>query len=245
MSQTNFINCIIANSMKIVNCKLRIVWEWIIDILLPRFCVGCGREGLYICKDCEIFLSEVDPRLRNSVSKHLETEFLSDIISIWEYEGLMEKLIYKIKFDGCYDIIDELVEKAMAKVELNLPNDTIITFVPMWKKKERLRGFNQSELIAKAIGKSVQHRVLHILEKVRDNRSQVGLGPREREENVKGVFSTLKPSFNGEKLGFFKNVLLIDDVYTTGATMNECIKVLKKAGVKNIWGFTIARKLNI
>lgn len=102
--------------------------EWIFDILLPKFCIGCGREGEYICKDCEIFLSEVPPS--------------KEVMAVWEYEGLMEKLIQKIKFDGCYHIIDELVEKALRRIELSLPEDTVITFVPMWKKREGQRGFN-------------------------------------------------------------------------------------------------------
>ena len=219
------------------------------DILLPKFCVGCGREGLYICKDCEIFLSEVDPALLDTWcpigTGHQVSNNQPRITSVWEYEGLMEKIIYKIKFDGCYHIIDELVAKAMTKIELNLPEDAVITFVPMSKKKEKRRGFNQSELIARKIIAVHPRRMHRLLEKVRDNRSQVGLGLRERGENVRGVFSALKPSFNGEKLGFFNNVLLVDDVYTTGATMNECIKVLRKAGIKNIWGFTLSRKMSI
>ena len=128
----------------------------ILDILLPKFCVGCGREGLYICKACEVFLSEVP------LSK--------EVMAVWEYEGLMEKLIYKIKFDGCYHIIDELVEKALVRVELKLPEDTVITYVPMWQKKERQRGFNQSEFIARKIG-DVHSRGVHgLLEKAKDNR---------------------------------------------------------------------------
>ena len=83
--------------------------------------------------------------------------------------------------------------------------------------------------------------VRKILEKARDNRSQVGLGPRERFENVRNVF---KMNFQFP-ISNFQNVLLVDDVYTTGATMRECAKVLKKAGVKNIWGFTLSRKMNI
>lgn len=205
--------------------------DGIFDILLPKFCVGCGKEGLYICKDCEVFLNEVYPERSRGV----------ECFSVWEYEGLMEKLIYKIKFDGCYHIIDELVEKALQKIDLNLPEDAIITFVPMWPKKEHKRGFNQSELIAKAICKSAQHSVLRMLEKVRDNRSQVGLGPEERLKNVKDVFQT---NFQFS-IHNFQNVLLVDDVYTTGATVNECKKVLKKAGVKNVWVFTLARKLRI
>jgi len=217
--------------------------ENILDILFPRFCLGCGREGLYICKDCEIFLSEVEP---STCEVNATT---SQVTSVWEYEGLMEKLIYKIKFDGCYDIIDELVEKALEKIDLKLPEDTVITFVPMRKKWQRKRGFNQSELIARKLGQLLDLVEQPLLEKVRDNRSQVGLGPEERKENVKGVFRSLLTSdFNKLLLKSEVNkvnVLLVDDVYTTGATMNECMKVLKKAGVKNIWGFTLARKLNI
>lgn len=211
--------------------------DGILDILFPKFCVGCGREGLYICKDCEIFLSEVENTIPN-------------LTSVWEYEGLMEKLIYKIKFDGCYHIIDELVEKAFEKIDLKLPADTIITYVPMWPKKERHRGFNQSAIIAQRLGlllspaKQRPIRVLSLLEKTRDNRSQVGLGPKERAENVKDVFASgcVKPGFTQPVL---ENVLVVDDIYTTGATMHECAKVLKKAGAKNVWGFTLARKLNL
>lgn len=206
---------------------LNLVKEWTLDILLPRFCIGCGREGLYICKDCEIFLSEVE-------------NTIPGLTSVWEYEGLMEKLIYKIKFDGMYHIIDELVEKALEKVRLNLLKDTVITFVPMWKKKEKQRGFNQSELIAQKLSRLLHLVEQPLLEKVEDNKSQVGLGPKEREENVRGAFCvTLDVTQSPE------NVLLVDDVYTTGATIRECTKVLKKAGVKDIWTFTLARKLNL
>ena len=78
-----------------------------------------------------------------------------------------------------------------------------------------------------------------MLEKTRENRSQVGLGPKEREENVKGVFHLVKHSV----LHQVERVLLVDDIYTTGATVKECVRVLKKAGVKNVWVFTLARKL--
>lgn len=201
----------------------------VLDILLPRHCVSCKKEGEYICNDCEIFLSEVENNIPG-------------VISVWEYEGLAEKLIYKIKYDGQYHIINELVEKALDRIDLKLPEDTYITYVPMYKKRERERGFNQAELIARKIGKIINKEVIPLLVKIKDNRSQVGLSPAERQENVKGVFNLLKPGFNSEKPGF---ALLVDDVYTTGATMAECIKVLKKGGAKNVWGFTLSRKMSI
>ena len=190
-------------------------------------------------------MSAVEP-----VSSELNAASSELTTSVWEYEGLMEKLIYKIKFDGRYHIIDELVEKAMAKVKFNLPADTYITYVPMRPKKERQRGFNQSELIARKLGQLLHQVEQPLLEKTKDNRSQVGLGPKEREENVKGAFraTTQSGTLTDEKFHFKqapKNVLLVDDIYTTGATVKECVRVLKKAGVKNVWVFTLARKLRI
>jgi competence protein ComFC len=224
------------------------VINFLLDILFPKVCLGCGREGKYICKDCEVFLSEVPPA--------------PGLISVWEYEGLMEKLIQKIKFDGCYNIIEELVERAFEKINLKLPEDTVITFVPMYKKREKQRGFNQAELIAKKIGEKINRPVVNLLDKTKDNRSQVGLNPQERMENMRGVFGLRKRVFETEppflaSLGAaptphdfknslsLQNILLVDDVYTTGATMAECTKVLRKSGAKNVYGFTIARKLRI
>ena len=206
--------------------------EEIIDILWPKTCLGCGKEGQYICKDCAIFLSEVDM---------IEVGPQSNIMSAWEYEGLMEKLILKIKYDGCYDIINELVEKAFKTIELNLPPDIYITYVPMYRKKEKRRGFNQAELIAKKVGERTNRPVGKLLEKIKDNRPQVNLGPQERAENVKNVFKMIEV----RPQSMWQNVLIVDDVYTTGATMGECIKILKKAGVKNVWGFTLSRKMSI
>lgn len=217
--------------------------DWIIDLLMPKKCLGCGREGTYICKDCEVFLSEVDPMLGSPTSPVILGEIgLPNIVSVWEYEGLMEKLILKIKYDGCYDIVGELVETVFKKIDLNLPKDMIITFVPMYNKKERRRGFNQSELIAQRVGDKIGRPVVRLLGKMKDNQSQVGLGPQERLSNVKDVFQFQT------KLSLVQvpsSVLLVDDVYTTGATMNECVKILKKGGIKSVYGFTIARKMNL
>lgn len=194
--------------------------EWLLDILLPKKCLGCGREGEYICKDCETFLSEAPPS--------------EEVVSVWEYEGLIEKLIRKIKYDGCYDIISDLIAKAFQKIELNLPQDTYITYVPMYRKKEKRRGFNHAELIARRVGERTNRPVVKLLEKIKDNRSQVGLNPRERIENIGGIFAFKKGCLCPN------NILLVDDFRISGITMKECFKVLRQAGAKNIWGFTLA-----
>jgi len=207
-----------------------------VDILWPKMCLGCGKEGRYICDNCEVFLSE------SEMLKVGPSTLKPRIMSLWEYEGVIEKAILKIKYEGCYDIIGELMDNAFQKIDLNLPKDTAITFVPMFRKREKLRGFNQAELIARKIGEATGKSVVRLLEKVRDNRSQVGLDPQERAANVRGVFETLKVGPSTFKP---RSVLVVDDVYTTGSTMGECLKVLRRAGVKEIYGFTLARKLFI
>ena len=211
--------------------------DLIIEALFPRKCVGCGKEGTYICKDCSLFLSET-PNLFSAGN-------LEELVSIWEYEGLVKNLIYCIKYKGAFDIINELIERAFEIREPKIvltrgkhkpePEDIIITFVPMFKKKKKRRGFNQAELIAKKVAEKTNKEVVALLEKIKDTPSQTRLSKNERLENVKGSFKRIREA------DCYDNVLLVDDVWTSGATMQECSKVLKKSGVKKVFGFTLAR----
>jgi len=202
--------------------------ENIIDILLPKTCVGCGKEGKYICKKCSLFFSEA-PSI-------FMTGGLEELVGAWEYEGLIKNIIFKIKYDGMFDAIGELVEKAFKIREPYIPEETTITFVPMFRKKEKLRGFNQAELIAKKVGEITDREVLSLLEKIKDTPSQTELNKEERMANVKDSFR------RKEGINCYNNVLLVDDVWTSGATMQECCRILKRSGgVKKVWGFTLAR----
>ncbi len=204
--------------------------EGIINILLPKTCVACGKEGKYICEKCSLFLSEA-PTVFMAGG-------LEELVSAWEYEGVIRDVIFKIKYDGMFDVIDELVGKAFEIREPYVPEDTIITFVPMFKKKEKRRGFNQAELIAKKVGEITGREVFPLIEKIKDTPSQTELDKEERLINVKDSFALFRPGLNKS---LAENVLLIDDVWTSGATMGECCKILKKSGVKKVWGFTLAR----
>ena len=199
----------------------------ILDILFPRFCLGCSREGSYICKDCQIFLSEAETADQS-------------VFSLWENQGLIDQIFREIKFKGRYHIIEELVERVFEKTTINPPPGTIITYVPMFKRKEKERGFNQAELIARKLGRllCLERSVMGLLERVRDTLPQRGLGLQASQENIRSAFKYCN-SFVPE------NVLLIDDICATGATIQECSKVLKKKGVKNVWAFTISRKTDI
>jgi competence protein ComFC len=222
--------------------------EKIIDVLFPRICVGCGKEGGYICNDCRLFISEsglicpVCQKASFDGEKHVlcpGKNQLDGLINIWDYEGIVKKLLLKIKYKGTFHAIEELIEKSFEIREPFVPAETIITFVPMFKKKEKQRGFNQAKFIAQKAGERTQKEVLPLLEKTKDTPSQTELDIKERLENVKGTFGLSKRFFSS---ALPENILLVDDIWTTGATMKECCKVLKESGrVKKIWGFTLAR----
>ena len=96
--------------------------DLLLDILFPKFCIGCGREGKYVCDRCNIFTSEVEP-----IYFQQEKYGLDSLISVWEYEGLMKKAIHQIKYQGVADIIKELMSSVIlspqAKNFGELPQD--------------------------------------------------------------------------------------------------------------------------
>jgi ComF family protein len=109
--------------------------------------------------------------------------------------------------------------------------------IPLSDKKKKKRGFNQSEEIAKVISEATKiENDFNCIIKIKDNKSQTELTKKERFENVKNTFKIVKNVKN-------KNILLLDDVYTTGATMEECAKSLKESGASKVWGVTVAREM--
>ena len=194
----------------------------ILDILFPKICINCRREGKYICDKCKVFISEAEPMIYTG-------ECLDGLISVWDYEGLIKELIQMIKYQGVTDIIKELISLIDIKVY-----SPYITYVPMYIKKEKKRGFNQAKLIAKELGKISNCEVVSLLNKVKDTEDQTELNREERLKNIKDCFKIYdRPGLS--------QVLLVDDVFTTGATMRECCKVLKQSGAKKVWAFTLAR----
>lgn len=150
------------------------------------------------------------------------------------YDGALEEAIRLLKYHGVRRLSIPLSELLL---ELQMPEIDVVIPVPLYKKRLKERGFNQSALIARNISKRINKPLLiNSLIKIRDTLPQVGLNVNERRRNVKGAFSVR------DARGIYKkNILLIDDVLTTGSTVRECSKVLKKAGAENIHVITIAR----
>ncbi len=236
-----------------------------LEVVFPKFCLGCKKEGRYICKDCELFLLESSfvcsvcgnaGFFGKTHDKCFKKDCLNGLISGWEYNGLIKEAVHRIKYKGEYDIIKEIMEKFLKLIredkvkrfdpflKILVKKETVISYIPMFKKKERKRGFNQSKIIAKEFGKIFNKEVIPLLKKEKETIEQASIKKREiRLENQKNSFSFLKSACNQRLLKEkeIKNVILIDDVFTTGATMKECCKILKKRGIKKVWGFAIAR----
>ncbi len=231
------------------------VGKGILDVVFPARCVGCGEEGHYICRRCEGFISEValicplcqqssltGERHENCVSRY----GLEGLASMWEYEGVIKSLLHSIKYNGITHAVAETVQSAYVSMARDtarfkpflsylLSQDTYITYVPMFKKKEKFRGFNQAAVFAREIAKIAGQNIVSLLEKIADTKPQVDLTKEERLHSVNDVFRIK----SGSQVP--KQVILVDDVWTTGATMKECSRVLRKAGAQEVWGFAIAR----
>ncbi|GAB4026397.1 MAG: hypothetical protein Fur0011_1990 [Candidatus Microgenomates bacterium] len=145
----------------------------------------------------------------------------------------MRKIIKEVKYRGSYDLLNELVEIWMPQ---RPQGPVIVTSVPMWEKKKRVRGYNQAELIAREVARRWSVEYYEALVRNRDTQPMYGLKKCERLENVRGAF-ILHPKFEVKN----KTLVLIDDVWTSGATTRECVAELKRAGLKQIIVLSLAR----
>lgn len=190
----------------------------ILDWIYPKRCVGCRTSGLYICHNCRAQV------LVNSQSL--------------AYEGVVRQVIKEIKYRGSYAMASELVELWVDKCSgstRQLDSDTVVTAVPMWGPKQKKRGFNQAEVVARELARSLRLEYQDLLIRTRSTRPMYGLTRGERFDNVRGAFELKR----GVSLP--SKVVLVDDVWTSGATMRECELVLKKGGTKLLQKVAIAR----
>jgi ComF family protein len=197
----------------------------LLDLLFPKKCLECGKEGRYICDEC---FKKVSPaRCDNSN------------YAIFKYEGVIRKAIISLKYKFAYDLADELVDACIQRLKTSrqLLNAVLIP-IPLHKHRENWRGFNQTEIIGEKLAKAMNWKYAsNLLVRSKNTLPQVGLKGSVRRSNLSGVFA-VNPNF---VLSTNFSVLLFDDVYTTGSTINEAKKVLTEAGFKNIKSLTIAR----
>jgi ComF family protein len=242
---------------------LKEVAAGISDLLFPRQCAGCGdmgrvRPDAFWCGPCWDELPWIQPPWCPicgvpylSVPKDREDAWCGDCIggnhvfdaarSAVFYEGKVRQGILQLKFGGKLSWVPALSELLFEAIARDAWNDQVdlITAVPLHRRRLRHRGFNQSSLLARALARRLPKPCrLDALERNRWTEPQTRLQRAARLENVKGAFTVKHP---GEVEG--RTVLLVDDVFTTGTTLNECARTLKKAGASAVIALTVARSI--
>ena len=204
---------------------IKIALEALLDIIYPydNKCIICGVEGfLGICSKCKSEIKRV----------HQQEE----IMAYGYYGGVLKKLILNLKYHKSFiagKVLADLLCQIIIEKKLSID---CICYVPISKDSLKKRGFNQCSVLAKNISSILDIPVIDCLVKVKETKEQKLLGKEERMKNTLDAFEIK----NKEKL-FKKNILLIDDVYTTGATINECKKNIEKCNINKIYLLTIAK----
>ena len=220
-----------------------------IDWLFPPECIGCGKEGVLICSEC--WHSMVRADLNSCIycgaqlpkrgvctrCEHLQ-HTIHELRYVAAYQGVMRTAIHRLKYERDLGIALELADMLAQIMQATNWQIDLIMPVPLSEKRKAQRGYNQAALLAYPL--SLQ---LHIPEntkglvRVHETRSQVNLNFKERQENVQGAFSA-DPAMVKDK-----TILLVDDVFTTGATINAAAAALREAGSKRVYALTVAKAL--
>ncbi|MEJ8734561.1 ComF family protein [Ruminococcus sp. AF18-22] len=223
----------------------------ILDLLYPPVCPFCGRiERKGICAVCRKKIVYIDEPRCMKCGKPLETEeeeYCSDCLrhtlsyaqgrSLWVHKEPVSTAIYQFKYHNkrvYADVFGEELAKRYGRQIENWKIEEILP-IPLHSSRQRRRGFNQAELVARKLGEYTEIPVnAGALQRVRKTMPQKLLSDSERRKNIQrafGVVKTWKPK---------RNVLLIDDIYTTGNTIHAAAKILKKAGAQNVYFLTIS-----
>lgn len=196
----------------------------LLDLIFPKKCLECGKEGRYICFSC--------------VSEVLDGTFDENNFAVFKYKGVIRKAITAIKYKFAYDIADELVEETVKRLKSKRYHGITLVPIPLHRRRENYRGFNQSEILGRKIAEKMDWKFSSdLLIRCKNTHPQVGLKGLMRHQNLSNVFS-INPNY---ALGKNNPILIFDDVYTTGSTINEATKTLKEYGFTKIYSLTIAR----
>lgn len=230
----------------------------ILDLLYPKRCVGCKKRGTYLCFSClssaKLHFPQVCPICEKPSIEGLthprckKTASPDGLFAIWAYEGSVSRLITKLKYKYVSDIAQTLggqASKIIKKSPILAKEKFTIVPIPLYWTRKNWRGFNQAEEIGKIIGKEMDWKLTNLLVRKKSTKFQVGLTEKERQKNIKNAF-IIRPDIPTSRYSLPRrqagDILLFDDVWTTGSTMLEATKVLKKAGFKKVWCLTLARR---
>jgi ComF family protein len=208
-----------------------------------KVCSICGERVL-----TQYAEPDDDGLLRCPLCRRIERPY-ERAIAYGSYDGGLRKLIHLLKYNGvrsAASVLGRMLADAVVALEPAFDRPPVLVIpVPLYKGKRGQRGFNQAELISRIACKvsPVRERLrlaTDVLIRTRNTQSQIGLTGHQRRENMRGAFAVARAT---EVTG--REILLVDDVYTTGTTVSECAKVLRRAGASRVWVATVARTMKL
>ena len=226
--------------------------DFILDWIYPPTCISCKnlldlnnkpQRYLWLCSICEGLFEPIDENTCNICGKPTQYNICESCRSkkfyfdkntaIYIYGDLIRDLLLSMKFRNKKHIAIGL-GRLMAKQINEIPQDAVLVPLPMHKKKQSERGFNQANIMADCIGEVYNIPIEKILIRIRDTPPQHGLHPAMRIENVNNAFD-IKEGFCAND----KHIIIIDDIFTSGSSINECARVLKQHGAKRVDSITL------
>jgi competence protein ComFC len=215
------------------------------DLFYPERCVGCDRRASdVLCRACFDALPGVGSTFCGRCGlptafatfvceecKNVDFAFESARAPL-KYEGVGKKIVHALKYRGYKRVGEKLATPLMLQVLDETSYDAVVP-VPLHRSRLRKRGFNQAELLARGVAEKMKATVSDTLEVVRSTRDQVELSAAQRRANVAGAYRATRP-LRGK-------ILLVDDVFTTGATMSACARTLIRAGAQEVHALSLCR----
>lgn len=221
----------------------------LLDLIFPIECLNCRQEGDYFCNSCFKELKFNNKDYLDKALRNIKVPYLDKIFIAGDYEDKhLKKLITKYKYNFLKPLGNVLAkflitfwesenqEAATLNFKISKPQkDYVVIPIPLSKKRLRWRGFNQTEIIAHKFSEHFNYELNLHLKRLKYQKPQAELSESERQINLNDAFGWSGDNLQG------KNILLIDDVTTTGTTLNEAARVLKKAGAEEVCGLVVAK----
>jgi len=222
-------------------------YYWMIDLIAPPSCTICGQVETWLCEDCapQIRLltgvicqrcgklwdqSDICPACHHTPLK------VAPVRSAFRYDDTIRHIIHALKYRGATELVTTLSPQLHNSwQQYNLPSDMLVP-VPLHPTRERKRGYNQSHIIAQTLSTLCHIPIHSALMRIRNTASQTQLNKQQRQKNVNAAFAHVPDITVAHK-----HITLVDDVATTGATLDACATVLLNNGAKSVNAFTLAR----
>ena len=221
------------------------ILKTILDFIFPIKCLNCNIEGEFLCADCfnkiklrdvkQCPLCNIEQSNEKLCSDCKSKSYLDEVIICADYDNeVLQKTIHHFKYKYICDLqnsLGQIMTNKLSKVDT--PKNLLIIPTPLHKRRHLERGFNQAELLANQLNLPI---INNVLWRKKNIQHQADLNKKQRLKNISNCFA-----IKNEELIKNKNILLIDDVITTGATLNEQARLLKQNNAHSVWALVIAK----